>query len=225
MDLYLDMFTDTASLDNYTIANNNLDIDSDECVKFSQVYKNNLDDIDDSNMVDGNVYKHLSDKIKATFGANQDIKIVDAPSIEVKRIEQTGDDTFEYNVLMDVHIMQNKDWMENHSSSNNKFVIANAIVKDMRCRVKFTPKYDASTGAITYSYEYSVEHGTSENPYVVEYNQIVYNYNGKTKSMTTSDVRTIPNVVFGNDIILKYSSLSDESINNITKEIISNKIS
>ena len=38
--LYLDVFTDAASLDNYIIANNGLGIDSDECVKFSQIYKN-----------------------------------------------------------------------------------------------------------------------------------------------------------------------------------------
>ena len=35
IELYLDLFTDSASLDNYIIANNNPDIDSDECVKFS----------------------------------------------------------------------------------------------------------------------------------------------------------------------------------------------
>ena len=40
--LYLDMFTDSASLDNYVIAND-LDIESDDCAKFSQVYKNNLE--------------------------------------------------------------------------------------------------------------------------------------------------------------------------------------
>ena len=34
INLYLDMFTDSASLDNYIIANNGLNIDSDECVKF-----------------------------------------------------------------------------------------------------------------------------------------------------------------------------------------------
>ena len=78
--LYLDMFTDAESLDNYVIANN-LEIDSDDCVKFSQVFKNNLVDIDESNMVGGNVYCHLSDNITRTFGINSNILVVDSPSI------------------------------------------------------------------------------------------------------------------------------------------------
>lgn len=74
------MFTDSESLNNYVIANN-LEIDSDDCVKFSQVFKNNLVDIDESNMVDGNVYRHLTDNITRTFGINSNIPVVDSPSI------------------------------------------------------------------------------------------------------------------------------------------------
>ncbi len=74
------MFTDAESLDNYVIANN-LEIDSDDCVKFSQVFKNNLVDIDESRMVDGNVYRHLSDNITRTFGRNSNLPVVDSPSI------------------------------------------------------------------------------------------------------------------------------------------------
>ena len=112
---YLDMFTDNASLDNYIIANNGLDIDSNECVKFSQIYKNNLEDIDESNMVDGNVYGRLSNNIRNTFGNKTNVLVADSPSIVVKRIKNStnhDDDVFTYNVLMDAHIMQNKEWMK-----------------------------------------------------------------------------------------------------------------
>ena len=114
---YLDMFTDNASLNNYIIANNGLSMDSNECVKFSQIYKNNLEDIDESNMADGNVYGYLTGKINETFGNNSNVLVADSPSIVVNRITSAGNDvdTFTYNVLMDVHIMQNKVWMKNKS--------------------------------------------------------------------------------------------------------------
>ena len=87
LDLYLDMFTDSASLDNYIIANNGLEIDSEECVKFAQVYKNNLLDIDESRISYGNVYRHLTDNIQKTFGLNSNVIVVDSPSIEVRRMD------------------------------------------------------------------------------------------------------------------------------------------
>lgn len=88
---YLDMFTDEATLNNYVSAYG-LDIESDECVKYSQIFKNNIEDIDESNMSNGNVYGHLSGNISSTFvdeGGNQksNILVVDSPSIEVRRIE------------------------------------------------------------------------------------------------------------------------------------------
>lgn len=106
---YVDLFTDSSSLEGYVVAWN-LDIESDQCAKFAQIYKNNLKEVDESAIVNGNVYQYLQGKIQSAFGNNSNILVVDSPSIEVKRIDQV--DTFTYNVLMDVHILQNKDWMK-----------------------------------------------------------------------------------------------------------------
>ena len=88
---YLDLFTDSASLGNYVSAWE-LDIDSTQCEKFSQVYKNNLKDVDDSNMSNGNVYGHLAGNISSTFvdevgNQKSNILVVDSPSIEVRRVD------------------------------------------------------------------------------------------------------------------------------------------
>lgn len=49
------------------------------------MYKNNLEDIDKSKMVDGNLYRHLSTNVSSTFGDRSNVLVVDSPSIEVKR--------------------------------------------------------------------------------------------------------------------------------------------
>lgn len=101
-------------------------------------------------------------------------------------------DTFTYNVLMDVHILQNKDWMENASGNHEgKYVIANATIHDMRCSVTFTPKYNSTNGKMTYDVTYAVDKGTASNKYTVTYNQIVYKWNGKTKNKTISSEQSI----------------------------------
>lgn len=228
---YLDLFTDAACLDNYVQAWN-LDVESDECAKFSQVYKNNLDDIDESNIVNGNVYGHLRSNIERTFrdgttgNQKQSILVVDSPSIEVRRTSVEKVDTFTYKVLMDVHIIQNKSWMSekfkrNKSGYDKKYVIANAIVQDMECSVKFTPKYNPSTGSITYDVLYSVD--KSKN-YVVKYNQIVYNYNGKTKLKTIAPEEQITvNFSTLSGLDLTYF-IPDKPLSSITEEFISKNI-
>ena len=187
------------------------------------MFKNNLRDIDESNMAGGNIYRHLAGRISDTFGTSSNVIVVDSPSIEVRRINDV--DTFTYNVLMDVHIMQNKEWMKNHSAYDGKYVIANAVVKDMECSVEIIPEYNREDGSVAYSANYSVD---TSNPYTVEYNQIVYNHNGKTKHMTTPETRSVNNVDFSNiGLNLTYSTRgnlkdrTDADTRTITDEIIS----
>lgn len=237
---YLDLFTDSSSLENYVVSWN-LDVDSDECAKFSQIYKNNLEDVDESHMVDGNVYGHLSRNISSTFAGedgNQksNILVVDSPSIEVTRITQgqKHEDTFTYEVLVDAHVIQNKDWMREFASSENKkYVIANAIVQDMVCRVEFKPIYDKASGNMTYDVCYSVCKGNPKDEsgkYVVKYNQIVYILDGKTKLKTISpggqlevDFSSLPT----SQVKLTYKVDGTEWLDpatrepNITKELVS----
>lgn len=197
---YLDLFTDSASLDNYIVAWE-LDIESEKCLKFSQVYKNNLEDIDESNMSNGKVYGHLVDNITQTFknpdfpyNQMSNIFVVDSPSINVTRVLPV--DEFRYDILMDVNIVQNKNWMRevfgnNPTDYDNRYVIANAIIQDMRCSVTFTPKYNSTNGKMTYDVTYAVDKGSASNKYTVTYNQIVYNRNKKTKHKTIAPAGSI----------------------------------
>ena len=188
------------------------------------MFKNNLEDIDDSNMVDGNVYGHLLDNITASFGNGNNLTMVDSPSIEVRRVDPV--DTFTYNVLMDVHIIQNKDWMKNQfkaspSGYDQKFVLANAIVKDMECSVTFIPKYNKDNGSVTYDAAYAIK---TDREYEVEYNQIVYNYNGKTKHRTISPQRRFTldfSDLAGVNLTWERSNLS---LSQMTNELISKRI-
>ena len=101
------------------------------------------------------------------------------------------------------------------------YVIANAIVKDMECSVTITPKYHPESGSMTYSAVYRVK---TDDPYTVEYNQIVYNYNGKTKHMTTPETRNVQVNFSGiSGLDLTYSP-PDKQLNDITGEIISKEI-
>ena len=218
--LYLDMLPDETSLDHF-VAANRLDADSDECVKFSQIYKNNLKEIDESNIANGNLYKYLTGKIDDAFGANTSILVVDSPSIEVKRVD--GVDTFTYVVYMDVHIRQNKNWMRENGEDGN-FVIANAKIEDVKCMVKFTPIYDNRTyrDNMTYDVSYSVDTAPE---YSVKYNQIIYKRDGKVKYMTTPEERTISGVVLSRiaGLNLKYEQ-TNLVLSNMSEELISKNI-
>ena len=58
----------------------------------------------------------------------------------MRRIDQV--DTFTYTVWMDVRIFQDKTWLKNNYEYDKQYVLANAVVKDMVCNVKFTPRFD-----------------------------------------------------------------------------------
>jgi hypothetical protein len=100
------MFADSQSLESYLLAWSLGEEDA-QCRKFSQIYKNNLVDIDDSNMASGNVYQHLQRNISNAFGSKSNILVADSQSIDVEReyVQGSSVDTFAYNVLMDVHVM------------------------------------------------------------------------------------------------------------------------
>lgn len=59
----------------------------------------------------------------------------------------------------------------------------------MECSVTITPTYHRDDGSVSYVADYSVNIGKT---YVVEYNQIIYNKDKKTKHMTTSGIRQVP---------------------------------
>jgi hypothetical protein len=181
---YLDMFNDSFSLNVYSLANS-LESDAEECHKFSEVFKNSLVELNKSNATSGNIYQYLLWKMTNVFADKNQVTLVDEPSIQVTRVEEQ-EDVFAYNVYMDVHLVQNKEWMQKHAQ-DGKYVIANATVKDMKCSVEFTPKYDDFNGNITYDVVYSVDPGSSSKEYVAKYNQIAYSLDGKIKQRTVSE--------------------------------------
>jgi hypothetical protein len=61
--LFLDMFPDDVSLSNFMVVNNYTSTERSECKKFLEVFKNNLFDIDDSNIYYGRAYQYLVGKI------------------------------------------------------------------------------------------------------------------------------------------------------------------
>jgi hypothetical protein len=99
----------------------------------------------------------------------------------------------------------------------------------MECSVEITPVYHPDTGSMTYSAAYQVKKDKS---YTVEYNQIVYNYNGKTKHMTTPETRKVQVNFSGIDLNLTCSKNGNlkhmpgdaDGTRIITDEIISNEI-
>ena len=57
-ELHLDLFTDSQSLDNYVVSEG-ASPTGDEANKFQEVFKNDLNIIDDSRIYDGNVYQYF----------------------------------------------------------------------------------------------------------------------------------------------------------------------
>lgn len=75
---------------------------------------------------------------------------------------------------------------------------------------------------MTYDVAYSVDTGSADNPYVVRYNQIVYNYGGKTKLKTIAPEQKISGVYFSG-IVLSHSTTSN-NLTEITNELLSKNI-
>lgn len=188
--LHLDMFSDQTTLDNY-IVSGYPSPDQDAQGKFQQVFKNHTFDIGDDGQIErGFVYKKFSDKMAGAFGDANSISLVDGPSIKVKRVSNR--DEFTYEVLFDIYLNQNKDLIESlydgtsTSDYEQKYLLANAVVRDVRCEVKAIPHFTSDSNVeLAYDVTYTVVKGT----YNVEYNKIVYAYNGKVKVVSLPETK------------------------------------
>lgn len=155
------------------------------------MFKNNLHDIDDSHIQDGRLYQYLYKEIQDTFQTKtapkaplSSIPLVDKPAFEVRRVSNV--DQFTYECVFDLYLMQNKKLMEYlldtaESTYDEKFMICNAIVKNVVCQVKFVPVFDKGHGRMQYLVTYTILQDSGSNTHEVEYDQIVYNLKEKTK--------------------------------------------
>lgn len=68
-----------------------------------------------------------------------------------------GDDTFSYEAMFNLHLMQNKNLMkENIGSYEGKWIVGDITIRNLRCSVTFTPKYTPKSGSNPGFMEYSV---------------------------------------------------------------------
>ena len=175
----------------------------------------------------GKLYKTLIGKIVEVFGSNPNIVLVDTPSMQVRRVTSSGttDYTFKFEIDFDLYLMQNKslmNWLRVHQQTNfkNGWIIANAVVRKMKGEVVFTPVFnpDSADRKMGYKVMYFVKAGT----YDVEYDQIVYNYNGKTKHKSI-EKNTSKKITVSSDLSYP-STMSVKEVSNIVNELFSGKL-
>lgn len=214
-DLYLELFTDKASCESLYVVTGKGE-DSVESLKFQQVFKNCIEEIDDSKILLGKAYGYLNGVVETVFGDSTSLPLVDKSSIQVTRVEQQ--DNFTYNVHLDLYLMHSNDYLKektHYAAFDGRWVVGNAVVKDIECKVTFTPKFTYAAGEMTYDVKYEIVGGE----YDTEFSQIVYNLDKKTKHKNvpvTAGKLTIPD----NTVIQE----NGKQLGDITSELVSKNI-
>lgn len=98
-------------------------------------------------------------------------------------------------MVFDIYLFQNKKLLE-HLHDNppagtdyeNKFLVANAVIRDVECNVTFTPVFNqGEPPTMTYDAVYQTKAGN----YTMEYNKIVYCHNGTVQMKTLDETRSV----------------------------------
>lgn len=103
------------------------------------------------------MYQYLNGLINGLFKGKESITLLDKPSISVKRVNNV--DQFSYEVYFDLNLRVNKSLMKNNDY-NGKYIIGNAIVKDLRGIVILTPSFN-ETSEMTYTVQYRIPKTTN----------------------------------------------------------------
>ena len=177
-DKYIDLFGDDVQSDNFNICRFG-NATQQERDKFKEVYKNNIKSISDDAIKDGNAYKHLKSNIDRVFGEREEIGLVDRPSIQVRRVNQT--DKFSYEVLFDLSMRVGRDLLDNRTDLDGKYIVGNAKILDMKCIATFVPKFNVN-GEMQYDATYSIVPDSSDSSHKVEFSQIVCFHDGQPRS-------------------------------------------
>ena len=216
--LFLDLFTDPVNLDRYVSAQNgNVQENSAEYRKFAEVFKNHINEIDPSEIYLGKLYGYLNGKVAGVFKQDNSILLVDTPSILVNRVDAV--DKFSYVLLMDISLRIKRDVL--NGADDGKCVVCGATIKDVKCKVTFTPKYDGGLAVdrqMTYDVLYEIENENLQ--YAVECDQVVYRHKKKTRTKFIEKLAT--KLVLSTDIRLEESGRSLEE--GLTKETLQSNL-
>ena len=215
LDLCLHLFTTKESLSNYNLTQKYDESEMESAnSKFKQIFDNGTSDTDDINVFEGKLYKHFKEElIDRTFNDKQSIVLSDHPSIQVTRVSQV--DNFTYEVLFDLNFNVNKRIIKGNDNYNGMYVISQGVVHDVVCQVKFVPSLESE---LTIKYNVSYHIIKNDNA-IATFKKIAYNHQGKT-STTTID---------SNPITFKLNSKSfgdnaKHELSEITGEIILDKL-
>ena len=113
-------------------------------MKFQEVYKNNLEEVDTTLIQDGAAYGYLKKRISGLFGAGSSVTLVDSPSMSVsdndgRRYEFTLSTKFDLRIVQDKSVMDEK--LSKDQTYRDKWMIGDVTIKDLVCNVKFYPEF------------------------------------------------------------------------------------
>lgn len=213
--LYLDLFTDEQQIENFRLVHG-LENGGEEVDKFEEVFKNNIQTLDDIDLSQGHLCTALNGCIDSAFGgANNTVDLLYQPSITAMRISSV--DRFTYEVKFDLSLSVNRNLVDSNTFGEKKYIVGNAVVKDILCQVTFTPKFSYSDDSPQMKYD--VEYRIAGGNYKATYGKILYVYNGKVRSKNISGSRSY-------NINVEGISNGDpgKALSEISTEIVVNKL-
>lgn len=217
LDLYLDMFNDAMTSGNFAIMRS-VQTTSDEYAKFSEVFKNHVKQIDDRNTHGCFASQYLQTLTNQVFQKSSMLDLVVEPSVSAER--QAGVDEFTYQVTFDLHLTTNKKQMrECKDSTADQYILGSATVKDIKCNVTLVPEFSYSDSTMRYKVKYEIEGGTHR----VEYGQVIYNHEGKTKNKFI-DTKTTYVDLDTSEGFGTYGATDAKNLEHIVKELVSKNL-
>ena len=132
--LYLDLFSDEQQTENFCLVKQ-IENGVEESVKFGEVFKNDIQTLDDVDMTQGNIFSTLNGCITDAFGGqNASAELLYQPSITAARVNSV--DRFTYQVMFNLNLAVNRNIIgDRNDFGEKKYIIGNATVKNMLCNV------------------------------------------------------------------------------------------
>ena len=151
----------------------------------------------------GNLFKELTRKVDDLFTVGATIKSV-KPIVDNSAMCATRDNTnnvhIQYEAIMDIHFNVNKNGI---ILEDKTFILGNATLKDVICKVTFTPKISYSDGRIAIKYDAKYElldmspYNRENKQHDVVFDKVIMNQNRTLKTKTINPRKFT--VVISND--------------------------